>query len=127
MGRADLVITTTSAADKRVVDVMRLRPGCVVCDIARPPDIPEAEAARRDDILVISRGEIRIPGNIDFGYDIGLPAHTSYACLAETPLLAMEGLHDDFTLGRSIEIEKVKFIYKLFKKHGFAGRPAQLR
>jgi hypothetical protein len=56
---------------------------------------------------------------VDFGYDIGLPPKTSYACLAETCLLAMEGRFEDYTLGRNIEMERVKEIYKLFKKHHF--------
>ena len=76
-------------------------------------------AALRPDVLVIESGEVLIPGNIDFGYDIGLPPKTSYACLAETALLAMEGRFEDYTLGRNIEIERVKEIYRLFKKHGF--------
>jgi hypothetical protein len=70
-------------------------------------------------VLVIESGEVLIPGDIDFGYDIGLPPKTAYACLAETALLAMEGRFEDYTLGREITIERVKEIYHLFKKHGF--------
>jgi hypothetical protein len=70
-------------------------------------------------VLVIESGEVLIPGDIDFGYDIGLPPKTSYACLAETALLAMEGRFEDYTLGRNISLERVKEIYRLFKKHNF--------
>jgi len=91
----------------------------VICDVARPPDISPEEAALRPDVLVIESGEVLIPGEIDFGYDIGLPAKTAYACLAETALLAMEGRFEDYTLGRNISLEKVKEIYHLFKKHNF--------
>ncbi|MCZ7670881.1 MAG: hypothetical protein M5U34_28885 [Chloroflexi bacterium] len=73
----------------------------------------------RPDVLVIESGEVLIPGDIDFGYDIGLPPKTAYACLAETALLAMEGRFEDYTLGRNITIERVKEIYRLFKKHEF--------
>ena len=31
--------------------------------------------------LVIESGEVLIPGDIDFGYNIGLPPKTAYACL----------------------------------------------
>ncbi len=68
---------------------------------------------------MIESGEVLIPGDIDFGYDIGLPPKTAYACLAETALLAMEGRFEDYTLGRNITIERVKEIYRLFKKHQF--------
>lgn len=91
----------------------------MICDVARPPDIAEAEAALRPDVLVIESGEVLIPGKIDFGYDIGLPPGVAYACLAETALLAMEGRFEDYTLGREITMERVKEIYRLFKKHRF--------
>lgn len=115
----DLIVTATSAFGQRVVDITKCKPGAVICDVARPPDISAREAALRPDVLVIESGEVLIPGNIDFGYDIGLPPKTSYACLAETCLLAMEGRFEDYTLGRNIEMERVKEIYRLFKKHGF--------
>ncbi|MBP7691644.1 MAG: hypothetical protein KA764_06990 [Anaerolineales bacterium] len=119
LGDCDLIVTATSAFGQRVIDLSKCKPGAVVCDVARPPDINPAEAALRPDVLVIESGEVLIPGDVDFGYDIGLPPKTSYACLAETCLLAMEGRFEDYTLGRNIELERVKEIYKLFKKHHF--------
>ncbi len=115
----DLIITATSAFGQRVIDITKCKPGAVICDVARPSDINKAEAALRPDVLVIESGEVLIPGDIDFGYDIGLPPKTSYACLAETALLAMEGRFEDYTLGRNITMERVKEIYKLSLKHGF--------
>jgi predicted amino acid dehydrogenase len=115
----DLVVTATSAFGQRIIDITQCKPGAVICDVARPPDISPAEAALRPDVLVIESGEVLIPGDIDFGYDIGLPPKTAYACLAETALLAMEGRFEDYTLGRNITIERVKEIYHLFKKHQF--------
>ncbi len=117
--QCDLVITATSAFGERIVDISKCKAGAVICDVARPPDINAAEAALRPDVLVIESGEVLIPGDIDFGYDIGLPPKTAYACLAETALLAMEGRFEDYTLGRNISIERVKEIYRLFKKHEF--------
>ena len=115
----DLIVTATSAFGQRIIDITQCKPGAVICDVARPPDINPAEAALRPDVLVIESGEVLIPGNIDLGYDIGLPPKTAYACLAETALLAMEGRFEDYTLGRNITIERVKEIYHLFKKHQF--------
>jgi predicted amino acid dehydrogenase len=115
----DLVVTATSAFGQRVVDLSRCKPGAVVCDVARPHDISPEEAAARPDVLVIDSGEVLIPGEIDFGADIGLPPGVAYACLAETCLLAMEGRFEDYTIGRDIEMERVKDIYRLFRKHGF--------
>jgi predicted amino acid dehydrogenase len=115
----DLIVTATSAFGQRIVDITKCKPGAVICDVARPPDISKEEAALRPDVLVIESGEVLIPGDIDFGYNIGLPPKTAYACLAETALLAMEGRFEDYTLGRNITMERVKEIYRLFKKHQF--------
>jgi predicted amino acid dehydrogenase len=119
IGDCDLIVTATSAFGQRIVDITKCKPGAVICDVARPPDISPAEAALRPDVLVIESGEVLIPGDIDFGYNIGLPPKTAYACLAETALLAMDGRFEDYTLGRNISVERVKEIYRLFKKHQF--------
>jgi predicted amino acid dehydrogenase len=118
-GGCDLIVTATSAFGQRVLDITQCKPGAVICDVALPPDISEEEAALRPDVLVVESGEVLIPGPVDFGYDIGLPRGTSYACLAEAALLAMDGRFEDYTLGRNLEMEKVKEIYRLFRKHGF--------
>jgi predicted amino acid dehydrogenase len=115
--QADLIVTTTSAINTRIIDITKCKPGAVICDIARPPDISQEEAASRPDVLVIESGEILLPGDPDYGYDIGLPPGVAYACLAETALLAMEGRFESFTLGRNIDIDRVKEMYRLFKKH----------
>ncbi len=119
VGDCDLIVTATSAFGQRVIDLTKCKPGAVICDVARPMDINPAEAALRPDLLVIESGEVLIPGDIDFGYNIGLPPKTAYACLGETALLAMDGRFEDFTLGRNIDMEKVKEIWRIFKKHEF--------
>jgi predicted amino acid dehydrogenase len=118
LGDADLVITTTSSLTGRVINIDKLKPGAVVCDVARPPDVKEEDAARRPDVLVVESGEIVLPGEPDFGFDIDMPPGTAYACLSETALLAMEGKFEDYTLGRNIEMERVKEMYRLWHKHG---------
>jgi predicted amino acid dehydrogenase len=118
IGDADLIITTTSALSGKVINVDKLKPGAVVCDVARPPDVKEEDAARRPDVLIVESGEIVLPGEPDFGFDIDMPPGTAYACLSETALLAMDGKFEDYTLGRNIEMERVKEMYRLWQKHG---------
>lgn len=117
-GDADLIVTTTSALTGKVIDINKLKPGAVVCDVARPPDVRAEDAARRPDVLVVESGEIKLPGDPDFGFDIDMPPGTAYACLSETVLLAMEGKFNDYTLGRNIQMDRVKEMYRLMKKHG---------
>ncbi len=113
----DVIVTATSGAGKKVIDIMKVKPGCVITDVARPLDLSAEDVAKRPDVLVIESGEIELPGNPEMK-DIGLPNKVAYACLAETIVLALEGRYENFTIGRNIEWEKVREIYRLGLKHG---------
>jgi predicted amino acid dehydrogenase len=113
----DVIVTATSGAGKKILDIMKVKPGCVITDVARPLDLPPSEVAKRPDVLVIESGEIQLPGEVRMR-DIGLPKGVAYACLAETIVLALEGRFETYTIGRNIQWEKVKEIYKLGLKHG---------
>jgi predicted amino acid dehydrogenase len=113
----DVIVTATSGAGKTVLDITRAKPGCVITDVARPLDLSPEDVAKRPDVLVIESGEIELPGNPEMK-NIGLPHKVVYACLAETIVLALEGRYEVFTIGRDIEWEKVREIYKMGLKHG---------
>ncbi|HEX9206924.1 MAG TPA: hypothetical protein VF851_01725 [Steroidobacteraceae bacterium] len=123
VGECDLIVTATSAFGQRVLDVSQCKPGAVILDVALPPDISAEEAAVRPDVLVVESGEVLIPGPVEFSFDVGLPKGVAYACLAEAALLAMEGRFECFTLGREIAPERVKEIYRLFRRHRFQIAP----
>jgi predicted amino acid dehydrogenase len=114
----DMIVTSTSGAGKKILDITRVKPGCVITDVARPLDLPAEEVAKRPDVLVIESGEIELPTKVRGMKSIGLPPNVIYACLAETIVLALEGRFEVFTIGRDTEWEKVKEIYKLGLKHG---------
>ncbi len=113
----DVIVTATSGAGKTILDITKVKPGCVITDVARPLDLSPADIAKRPDVLVIESGEIQLPGNPEMK-NIGLPPKVAYACLAETIVLALEGRFEPFTVGRELEWEKVREIYKLGLKHG---------
>lgn len=100
-----------------VLDIMKVKPGCVITDVARPLDLSPEDVAKRPDVLVIESGEILLPGDPEMK-NIGLLHKVAYACLAETIVLALEGRFEAFTLGRDLEWEKVREIYKMGLKHG---------
>jgi predicted amino acid dehydrogenase len=114
----DMIVTSTSGAGKKILDITKVKPGCVITDVARPLDLPPEEVAKRPDVLVIESGEIELPTQVKGMKTIGLPKNVIYACLAETIVLALEGRFEVFTIGRDTEWEKVKEIYKLGLKHG---------
>ncbi len=113
----DLIVTATSGAGKKILDITKVQPGCIITDVARPLDLSPEDVAKRPDVLVIESGEIELPGNPEMK-SIGLPDKVTYACMAETIVLALEGRFEVFTIGRDIEWEKVREIYKLGLKHG---------
>lgn len=113
----DMIVTATSAAGQKVLDIMSVKPGCVITDVARPLDMSPDDVAKRPDVLVIESGEVELPGEVRMK-DIGLPDGVVFACLAETIVLALEGRYENFTVGRSISWPKVKEIYQLGLKHG---------
>ena len=117
LAEVDLIVTATSAAGQKVLDIMRVKPGCVITDVARPLDMSAEDIAKRPDVLVIESGEVELPGDVRMK-SIGLPDHVAYACLAETIVLALEGRYENFTVGRSLTWPKVKEIYRLGLKHG---------
>jgi predicted amino acid dehydrogenase len=114
----DMIVTSTSGAGKKILDITKVKPGCVITDVARPLDLPPEEVAKRPDVLVIESGEIELPTKVRGMKSIGLPPNVIYACLAETIVLALEGRFEVFTIGRDTEWEKVKEIYKLGLRHG---------
>ncbi len=115
---ADIVITVTSAVDT-VVPGDALKPGAVVCDVARPRDVSKKVAKERPDVLVIEGGAVEVPGEVDFHFNFGFPPRTAYACMAETMILALEQRYESFSLGRDLSIERVREIGALANKHGF--------
>ncbi len=113
----DVIVTATSGMGKKILDITKVKPGCVITDVARPLDLSPEDVAKRPDVLVIESGEILLPGDPKMK-DIGLPPKVVYACLAETIVLALDRRYEVFTIGRDIEWEKVKTIYKMGLKHG---------
>lgn len=118
LAQSELILTVTSTVDD-VIRPEHLLPGSVVCDVARPRDVSAMVAAARDDILVIDGGMVDVPGPVDFHFNFGFPAGKSYACMAETIALTLEGRFEDYTLGKHITRERVDEITAIADKHGF--------
>lgn len=116
---ADIVVTVTSAVDA-VIHPRNLKPGAVVCDVARPRDVSVAVAHERPDVLVIEGGVVRVPGDhVDFGFSFGFEPGTAYACMSETIMLALAGRYESFTLGKTVSVEQVRETQTLARTHGF--------
>jgi fatty aldehyde-generating acyl-ACP reductase len=118
VNQADAIITVSSAG-KELILPEHLKPGAVVCDVARPRDVSARVSKERPDVLVIEGGVVRVPGNVEFNFRFGFPEKTAYACMSETMMLALEERIESFTLGKDVTVEQVDEVNRLAKKHGF--------
>jgi predicted amino acid dehydrogenase len=115
---AAYVISAAGSAEP-VIHSKHLGAGTIVCDVALPPNVAASVRKTRDDVLILSGGLVAPPGRPELGFRFGLPAGLVYACMAETMILALEGRLESFTLGRSIQLDRVAEIDRLGAKHGF--------
>jgi predicted amino acid dehydrogenase len=122
---ADLVLVATSA-DIALVDPTMLRPGTIVCDVARPPNVAEADLTDSG-VLVFDGGLVQPPFPLDLGPFQTLPKNLCWGCLGETMLLALEGETDDYSLGRDLVLSEADRIAAMARKHGFDPAEPQWR
>lgn len=116
--KADIILAVSSSIHT-LINAGDLKPGALVCDVARPRSVSRSVAELRNDVLVIEGGLIEIPGDVNFHFNFGYPPNMALACMAETILLALENRWEHFTLGRELTVCQVEEMGKLAKKHGF--------
>jgi predicted amino acid dehydrogenase len=123
----DVILTATSSTQE-LIEPADLRTGAVVCELSLPHDVSRRVAVERPDVLVTEGGNLRVPGEPRFErvrepgqiFDLGLSPGTALACMSETMVLALEERRESFTLGRGIDLAKVREIDALAAKAGFA-------
>ncbi len=113
----DVIVTASSSRDEKILDIEKVKPGCVITDVNRPLNFTIKDAKKRPDVLIIASGEIALPGEPEMK-NIGLAPGVAYASLAETIVLALEGRFENFSVGKDIKWERVSEIYKMGLKHG---------
>ncbi len=121
-----LVLTATSSTQE-LIEPGDLQTGAVVCELSLPHDVGRRVAVERPDVLVTEGGNMRVPGTPRFGrvrepeldFNFGLPPGTALACMSETMVLALEERRESYTLGRGIDLAKVREIDALSARAGF--------
>jgi predicted amino acid dehydrogenase len=118
VSKADVVISVSSSLEHQIYPE-DLKAGAIICDVARPRDVSPQVIKERNDVLVIEGGVVDAPSGTEFNFDFGFPPGKSYACMAETMILTLEKRFESYSLGRDMDIVKVKEIAVLAKRHGF--------
>lgn len=116
--RARIVFSATSSG--QCIDQRWLQPGSVVSDVAVPADVLGTSAAR-DDVLILTGGLSRIPETMPRSSNF-LWFHQGVipSCLAETLVLGLENHTECYSIGRSLDVERIRRIGKLAEAHGFS-------
>ncbi|HTV75050.1 MAG TPA: hypothetical protein VME66_15255 [Candidatus Acidoferrales bacterium] len=125
--RGRLILTATTSTQD-VIEPEDLATGTVVCELSLPHDVGARVGKLRPDVLVVEGGNMRVPGTPYFArlrepggeFDLGLPRGTALACMSETMVLALENRLENYTLGRGIDLDRVREISALAEKAGFS-------
>ena len=143
LGQGKIVFSATSTGS--IIDPDTLAPGSIIFDIAQPRDVIQKKEKRKD-VLIIDAGTITLPRTNRHGYhSISLPFfsfltipimpwqtrghfYINYSgvgpifipsCLGETITLALENRPESFSLGRELDLDRIREIGALSEKHGF--------
>ncbi|MGI5912589.1 MAG: aminotransferase class III-fold pyridoxal phosphate-dependent enzyme [Syntrophomonadaceae bacterium] len=113
----DMIVAASNSPDY-VIYPQHLKPGVVVCDVARPADVSPQTFEERDDVLILEGGLVKYPSDIAFGPNLGYRDGVNLACLSETVLLALEGDYNDYSIGAKLPLETITYLRDLGIKHG---------
>jgi predicted amino acid dehydrogenase len=124
--RGQLILTATTSTQE-LIEPADLQTGAVVCELSLPHDVGRRVALERPDVLVTEGGNMRVPGKVRFErvrergreFDNAFAPGTALACMSETMILALENHRSNYTLGRGIDLAKVREIEALASRAGF--------
>jgi acetylornithine/succinyldiaminopimelate/putrescine aminotransferase/acyl-CoA synthetase (AMP-forming)/AMP-acid ligase II/predicted amino acid dehydrogenase/acyl carrier protein len=114
----DVVVCCTSTTE-RIVREELLRPNAIVCDVSRPSNVAPEVRVRRQDVMVIESGIVRMPNDATLGFNASIGRGNAYACMAETMMLAIEQRYQDASLGFDLPLEQVLEMERLADELGF--------
>lgn len=115
-----LIVIAATSAPHALLNPTDLMAGAVVCDVAQPPNIGRDVRSERPDVTVFDGGIVKIPSGSEFGLTYGLADGLTYACMAETMLLALSGELGLRSIGTTLDGDSVERLGELSDLHGFA-------
>lgn len=120
---ADIVLVATSS-DVALIDPDKLKPGTLVCDVARPRNVSQSGNADNG-VLVFDGGLIKPPFEVDLGPFQTSSTNICWGCLGETMLLSVAREERHFSIGSRLSLSDADDLAVLADIHGFEPSPAQ--
>ena len=106
VGEADVVVSAVSA-HTHILDTAWIKPGAIVNDVSLPPSISLELYKDRPDVLAIQGGIGHLPEYLDLGIP-GLAVGATLGCMAETFILTMMNMIDNYSYGRISKQQVIK-------------------
>ena len=103
---ADIVVSAVSA-HTQIIDTAWIKPGAIVNDVSLPPSISLDLYRNRPDVLAIQGGIGHLPEYLDLGIP-GLAVGATLGCMAETFILTMMNMIDNYSFGKITRQQVVK-------------------
>lgn len=116
---SDVVVLLTAAADS-LLKGEHLKQGAQVLDGTQPRNSDRSLMFERPDVKIVDGGWVSIPGIELTVLTEDWPRGCSFACLAETMLLALDGQEQHFTIGNATA-DKALHLVELAKKYSRYG------
>jgi acetylornithine/succinyldiaminopimelate/putrescine aminotransferase/predicted amino acid dehydrogenase len=123
---ADVILAASNTEDAIIFPNMLGGGPVVINDISTPMDTHES-VRRMKNVTLTRGGLVQAPMNSSFELPgLPLPPGVIFACMAETMLMGLEDIREDFSLGK-VEPAQVDRIQAIADKHGFhlAGHKCQ--
>jgi predicted amino acid dehydrogenase len=86
---ADVIVAASSAIEP-IIQSAIVKPGAIVCDLARPASVSDEVKSQRPDVRWLEGGLIRARSTKPFGLFAGPFPNVLYACVAETALWTLQ-------------------------------------
>ena len=117
---SNLILTCSNAPTPIVFPNMLGKQKTIICDVSVPQDVDDSVAHDCDNVEVIRGGLVRLPRNpeIEWLGNQCLGKGVSYACMAETMLLGLDGCREHGSYGKISKQEVIK-ILGVADIHGF--------
>jgi acetylornithine/succinyldiaminopimelate/putrescine aminotransferase/predicted amino acid dehydrogenase len=123
----NVIITATNAA-RPIIRPEHLADDTpiVVADVAVPRDVDPAVLRERPRAVVLKGGVVRAPLGQTLEVDgMNLAPGEIYGCLAETMLMGLAGIGENFSYG-ALDPQRIRRVRDLAREHGFALEENQL-
>ena len=115
---AHLVLAATSTPDL-LIRAEVPRPGAVICDVSQPPNVGQEIIHARPDLTVVEGGLVELPGGRALHVDLGVPPGVTYACAAETMIIAHRLSDPIVSHGDRLNIDLVRALREDARRLGF--------